>query len=174
LAVQGRSKLGLKFYGPFWMGECVGMVAYKLELLVGARVHNVFHVGLLKPYKGEPSASLDVLPPMKHGRACPQLAEIIKGRLACGVQELLVRWEGQAMTNATWVELAVFWREFPSFNLKDELIVGGWGGCHDWAAVCAPAQEQSYTDQALPSGSIKISSVVSLLGHPVGVLLAFS
>jgi hypothetical protein len=44
LAVQGRSKLGLKFYGPFWMGECVGMVAYKLELLVGARVHNVFHV----------------------------------------------------------------------------------------------------------------------------------
>jgi hypothetical protein len=110
--VKGRSKLGPKFYGPFRVHDQVGEVAYKLELPEGAQLHNVFHVGLLKPHKGEATQSPGVLPPAKHERAIPQPAEVIKARLARGVQELLVHWDGQNATDATWVELAAFKKEF--------------------------------------------------------------
>jgi hypothetical protein len=69
-------------------------MAYKLELLVRAHLHNVFHVGLLKPYHGAMPMGFGSLPPTLHMRVCPQLAEVIKGRLTCGVQELLVRVQG--------------------------------------------------------------------------------
>jgi hypothetical protein len=41
------------------------------------------------------------------------------------VHELLVRWTGQAAADATWVELGTFKRDFPSFQLEDELILQG-------------------------------------------------
>jgi hypothetical protein len=93
LSIQGRSKLEPKFFGPFKILQRIGSVAYKLELPAGARLYNVFPVGLLKPFKGASPTGLGVLLPLKHGRACPQPAEVIKGRLARGVQELLIRWE---------------------------------------------------------------------------------
>jgi hypothetical protein len=99
--VKGRSKLGPKFYGPFRVLERVGEVAYMLELPEGAWLHNVFHIGLLKPHKGEAPQSQSILPPTKHGQAIPQPAEVIKDRLARGVQELLVRWDGQNTVDTT-------------------------------------------------------------------------
>jgi hypothetical protein len=125
LDITGREKLGPRFYGPFKIIERVGDVAYKLELPAGAKLHNVFHVGLLKPYHGTTPTGPSVLPPTCHGRAIPQPAEVIKGRLARGVHELLVRWTGQAAADATWVELGTFKRDFPSFQLEDELVLQG-------------------------------------------------
>jgi hypothetical protein len=90
LSIQGCSKLEPKFYGPFRVLERIGTAAYKLELPPGTHLHNVFHVGLLKPYKGEPPTP-GLLAPVKHGHTCPQPIEVIKGRLVRGIQELLVR-----------------------------------------------------------------------------------
>jgi hypothetical protein len=125
LDITGRGKLGPRFYGPFKVIERVDDVAYKLELPAGAKLHSVFHVGLLKPYHGTTPTGPGVLPPTRHGRTIPQPTEVIKGRLACGVHELLVRWTGQAAADATWVELGTFKRDFPSFQLEDELILQG-------------------------------------------------
>jgi hypothetical protein len=121
LEVKGHGKLGPKFYGPFRILGRVGLVAYKLELPPGARHHHMFHVGLLKPYHGATPTGPGMLPLTNNGRAYPQPAEVIKGCLARGRHELLVRWTGQLAADATWVELATFKAEFASFQLEDKL-----------------------------------------------------
>jgi hypothetical protein len=50
LKVSGRGKLEPKFYGPFQIIERVGSIAYKHKLPDCPRIHDVFHVGLLKKY----------------------------------------------------------------------------------------------------------------------------
>jgi hypothetical protein len=69
LDITGHGKLGPLFYGPFKIIEQVGDIAYKLELPAGAKLHNVFHVSLLKPYHGTTPIGPGVLPPTHHGRA---------------------------------------------------------------------------------------------------------
>nr|KYP74287.1 Retrotransposable element Tf2 [Cajanus cajan] len=45
-------KLAKRYYGPFQIRRCIGSVAYELLLPDTARIHPVFHVSLLRPYKG--------------------------------------------------------------------------------------------------------------------------
>jgi hypothetical protein len=70
LNVAGRGKLGPKFYDPFQVRERVGDVAYKLLLPPRAKLHDTFHVGLLKKFHGATPSGPGVLPPVHHGRAC--------------------------------------------------------------------------------------------------------
>ena len=89
LSVQHRGKLGPKYFGPYKILEKIGDVAYRLELPPRARLHDVFHVGLLKPFHGTPPDAPPVLPPILNGRACPRPAKVLRGRLARGRYELL-------------------------------------------------------------------------------------
>jgi hypothetical protein len=85
----GRSKLGPKFYGPFRVTERIGKVAYKLILPEGTKLHNVFHVGLLKKYCRPEPEGPNVLPQIRHSKACPEPNTVIGNRTAQGTQELL-------------------------------------------------------------------------------------
>src|SRR6266567_8767404 len=51
LTVQGKQTLLPKRYGPFPIEAKIGKVAYRLTLLASMKIHNVFHVDLLLPYK---------------------------------------------------------------------------------------------------------------------------
>jgi hypothetical protein len=63
---EGHGKLKPRYIGPFQIQGKIGPVTYRLELPPGAKVHNAFHVELLKPYNfSTPSKS-------------PSLTEILK------------------------------------------------------------------------------------------------
>jgi hypothetical protein len=51
LVHPGMRKLLPKWVGPFKVTEQIGKVAYKLELPPNLKMHNVFHVQLLKKYR---------------------------------------------------------------------------------------------------------------------------
>jgi hypothetical protein len=86
---------------------------------------DTFHVGQLKKFLGETSSGPGVLPPIRHGRACLKLAEVIESRLACSHHELLVRWTRQATADAAWMDFEEFCRTYPTFELMDDLILQG-------------------------------------------------
>ena len=52
--VVSRHKLLPKFIGPYDVVECVGKVSYRLALPLTTRIHNVFHVSLLRKFKEQP------------------------------------------------------------------------------------------------------------------------
>uniref|UniRef100_A0A453S2P2 Tf2-1-like SH3-like domain-containing protein n=1 Tax=Aegilops tauschii subsp. strangulata TaxID=200361 RepID=A0A453S2P2_AEGTS len=74
---------------PFAVLACIGKVAYRLKLSAGARIHDVFHVGLLKPFRGEPPAATPALPPTSDGRLLPGPEKVLQAQLRRGVWYLL-------------------------------------------------------------------------------------
>jgi hypothetical protein len=105
LNIKGRGKLWSKFLGPIKILGCVGEVAYKLELPVEAKIHDVFHVGLLKPFRCELPTALGVPPcphpsPIRLGRACLEPRAATKSRVARGKLDILVQWKGLPAVDA--------------------------------------------------------------------------
>jgi hypothetical protein len=94
----------------------------------GAKLHNVFHVGLLKPFRGELPPTPGVLPPICHGQACIEPMAVEKSKITRGKLEVLVKWKGLAAAEASWMPLDEFRKLYPSFQLADELIVRRGGG----------------------------------------------
>lgn len=62
LEPQAKGKLGPPYTGLFQIVERVVQVPYCFALPEGARLHDVFHVGLLKPFHGAPPTSPLPLP----------------------------------------------------------------------------------------------------------------
>ncbi|MCO5556364.1 hypothetical protein L7F22_009912 [Adiantum nelumboides] len=46
-------KLNMRYYGPFQVCDRISDVAYRLKLPESWKIHNVFHVSLLRPYVGD-------------------------------------------------------------------------------------------------------------------------
>jgi hypothetical protein len=92
---------------------------------MGARLHDVFHVGLLKKYcKATPTGS-GFLSLIRHGHACLEHAEVSKCHITRDRHEVLVRWTRQSAANATWIPLDKFRATYPTFQLRDEPCLQG-------------------------------------------------
>jgi hypothetical protein len=52
-------KLGERHCGPFWISKKIGPITYMLAFPTSMRVHNEFHVSLLKKYVSGPNHIID-------------------------------------------------------------------------------------------------------------------
>ena len=123
LATPAKGKLRPRYAGPFRVLERIGRVAYRLQLPETARFHDVFHVGLLKQWRGDPPATPAVVPPVSEGRLLPAPEQVVRAELRRGHWKLLVKWHGLPTDAATWEALDDFKALYPDVQLEDELFV---------------------------------------------------
>lgn len=119
---SAAGKLKPRYVGPYRVKEVINDVAVRLQLPAGARLHDVFHVGVLRKFVGSPPSEPPALPATLNGAAVSAPARVLAGRLARGVKQVLVQWQGEPATAATWEELEDFTASFPQFQLEDELV----------------------------------------------------
>ncbi|KAM1362755.1 hypothetical protein ACFX2H_027538 [Malus domestica] len=95
-----KGKLSHCYIGPYQIIEQVGEVAYRLDLPPElSRMHNVFHVSILRRYVSDPS---HVIP--------PQLLEINLDLTYDEVPVTILDWKDKVFRNKTVYTVKVLWR----------------------------------------------------------------
>ncbi|WZY79054.1 hypothetical protein YC2023_025438 [Brassica napus] len=118
------TKLSPKFYGPFEVLARVGTVSYRLRLPDRAQIHDVFHISLLKPHKGDKPDTSHVLPPVLQGRVLPaKPVKFLRARTHGEVRQVLVKWTDEETETATWEDAQKLTEAFPEIELEDKLLV---------------------------------------------------
>ena len=125
LPASSTGKLKPRYYGPYRITELINNVAVRLDLPAGARIHDVFHVGVLKKFHGPPPTAPPPLPALHHGAVTTEPARAVRTRLARGVRQVLIQWKGETAASATWEDVDAFLTKFPTFQLEDELPLEG-------------------------------------------------
>lgn len=123
---RSSQKLSHRFYGPFQIESRIGAVAYRLTLPEGTKIHPVFHVSLLKPWKGSDSPVIGDLPPMRDNvvlKLHPEAVLQERVNIRDNTKEILVRWSGLHADEATWESSEQIKASFPEFvqKLEDKL-----------------------------------------------------
>jgi hypothetical protein len=120
-SVQKRhnQKLAPKFYGPYRIVKKIGPVAYRLALPPQTKIHDVFHVSVLKKWVGVGTPIHEDLPLLADDRQSTPQA-ILDQRLQQGNKEILVHWKDLSPADATAESLSEFKLRFPLFPLEDK------------------------------------------------------
>jgi hypothetical protein len=127
---RAHQKLANKFFGPFQVIGEVGSVAYRLALPEESKVHNVFHVSLLKKKAGDVSNISTTLPPFSEdtGPIIEPLHILNYRYVKKGTKfftEALVQWKHLALEDATWEDMEQLQQQFSSINLADKANLQG-------------------------------------------------
>jgi hypothetical protein len=132
VALRKNQKLGMRYFGPFEIIARVGSVAYKLKLPDHAKIHPVFHVSQLKPFKGTFQEQYLPLPLTMSDRGpiitpikVLQARTVIKGNQT--IHQVLIQWDQHDVADASWEEITDLQQKFPSFNLEDKVAFNGDG-----------------------------------------------
>ena len=108
LQAPTKGKLKPRYYGSYCITELINPVAVCLDLPPRARLHYVFHVGLLKPFVGVPPAAPPPLPALHHGAAILEPVIVVRTRLAHGIRQVLVQWKNEPASSGTWEDVDSF------------------------------------------------------------------
>jgi hypothetical protein len=107
-------KLLFKWLGPLKVLQRIGEVAYRLQLPKGSRIHDVFHVSLLKAYKADEAARPPTPKPI-----------IVDGEELWNVEKLLdhkdVKVKGRAAQRFYWTKWEGFDDSFNEWIAEKEL-----------------------------------------------------
>ena len=110
LKLHGTPKLLPRFVGPYKVTEVINRVAYRLALPESMRrIHNVFHVSLLRAYRSDPVRGLRQPPPpilLDDGSDAYIVERVLDHRERKygkgSRREYLVRWSGYGPEHNTW------------------------------------------------------------------------
>lgn len=123
LSLTGPKKFRPRWIGPFPIETMINRVAARLTLPSTYRMHNVFHVSLLRPYKsdGTPPPAPDDLPEAMNPTATRTYAvdkildhETRKLRTRT-LHRYLVKWHGLTHEHDSWIDES----DFPDPSLLD-------------------------------------------------------
>ncbi|XP_068657878.1 uncharacterized protein [Aristolochia californica] len=123
LTASKHHKLSPKFYGPFQVLDSIGSVAYRLQLPQDAKILDVFHVSLLKSFKGDTPMYHTPLPPLQEGCVLPTPAQVLLARHVQGSWEILVQWADTEPMETSWEPLEAFQALYPTYELEDKLFL---------------------------------------------------
>jgi hypothetical protein len=99
-------KLSPRRYGPFEILKQVSPVTYRIKLPLSWKIHNVFHVDLLTPYKETRAygkAFTQPPPEIVEGDEEYEVEAIIADRKLRRKQQYLVKWLGYPSSENSWV-----------------------------------------------------------------------
>ncbi|XP_028088687.1 uncharacterized protein LOC114289216 [Camellia sinensis] len=126
VAFCNSMKLSPRFFGPYPILAKVGPVAYKLKLPTDSQIHDVFHVSLLKKHIGPVATASNRLPPVSDAsEVLPQPEAMLDTRVICKGRyrpktEILIKWSGAPIEDATWENRWRFSKTYPNFILADK------------------------------------------------------
>lgn len=98
-------KLDYRRLGPFSVSEQINPVAYRLHLPESMKIHPVFHVSLLEPYKTVDIQGRRQMPPPPievDNNEEFEVEEILDSRRCRNKLEYLVHWRGYDISERTW------------------------------------------------------------------------
>ncbi len=93
----------MKWLGPLPVMERVGAVAYRLQLPGNLRrLHNVFHVSLLKPFVGSAPSPREPVFTTPDEEEDFEVEAILDHRIVRSKRQYLLQWKGYPLFEATW------------------------------------------------------------------------
>ena len=121
LALRKFKKLNVRYCGPYVITKKINDQAYELLLPPHIKVHNVFHVSLLKKYVPDANHILsDELPlgsnngdlAITHKRVMQSRTRILRNMT---LNKYLIKWTGYPKEDATWEREDILLANYPEF-----------------------------------------------------------
>ena len=120
LQIGACTKLAQQFYGPFGVIERIGLVAYQIALPPIGKVHDVFHVSLLKKYIKYVDfvIGLSILQVELDGEFQLDPQSILQRKILMlwneAIEQVKVQWKHIGPNEATWEMVEQIWAMYPS------------------------------------------------------------
>ena len=107
VAARSNKKLAFRYYGPYRVLECIGEVAYRLELPAHSRIHPVLHVSQLKKQiAADCQVSNDLSTVCIDPETAVKPERILDRRMiqrgAQAIKQVLLKWTALPTTMVTW------------------------------------------------------------------------
>lgn len=124
MAYKFHHKLFLRYFGPFQIEKKISVVSFKIKITTNSVIHPIFHISVLKLYKGDlPPKKFNFLPELTVNNE-PMIfpEEVFEERtmLVRGkpLEQLLIKWHDLEAENNSWEDKDTLSRLFPSINLE--------------------------------------------------------